>query len=263
MFANSAKQKRIRGLSIIEQHELKEEPWFQIGVPREISLEVLRRKEPGDFLVRESSTKPGCFALSLRAPPPAPKVVHYLILRTPRGFKIKVICAFRCVNYYYYSHMCVCELTRWTHKKTIYFIFLPFFYGLTRFGLVFFSHSWHSLRDIVSWTLSRDALRNLPHWKRSSHIIRWCLNNYRSHYHYPDRSICWRSVAISMITTRTSRLTNSIKWWFSNIRLSFRWIIVIRRNNRCGWCYWTTTATDSDLHSIGYEWNWNPYQIRN
>lgn len=91
MFANSAKQKRIRGLSIIEQHELKEEPWFQIGVPREISLEVLRRKQPGDFLVRESSTKPGCFALSLRAPPPAPKVVHYLILRTPRGFKIKVM----------------------------------------------------------------------------------------------------------------------------------------------------------------------------
>lgn len=78
MFAFSTKQKRIRGLSILEQTELKNEPWFQIGVPREISLEVLRRKNPGEFLVRESSTKPGCFALSLRAPPPAPKVVHYL-----------------------------------------------------------------------------------------------------------------------------------------------------------------------------------------
>lgn len=90
MFAFSTKQKRIRGLSILEQTELKDAPWFQIGVPREISLEVLRRKNPGEFLVRESSTKPGCFALSLRAPPPAPKVVHYLILRTPRGYKIKV-----------------------------------------------------------------------------------------------------------------------------------------------------------------------------
>lgn len=90
MFAFSTKQKRIRGLSIMEQTELKDTPWFQIGVPREISLEVLRRKNPGEFLVRESHTKPGCFALSLRAPPPAPKVVHYLILRTPRGYKIKV-----------------------------------------------------------------------------------------------------------------------------------------------------------------------------
>lgn len=84
------KQKRVRGISIIEQMELKDEPWFQIGVPRDISLEVLRRKCPGDFLVRESTTKPGCFALSLRAPPPAPKVVHYLILKTSRGYKIKV-----------------------------------------------------------------------------------------------------------------------------------------------------------------------------
>lgn len=90
MFPFSIKQKRIRGLSIIEQTELKDAPWFQIGVPREISLEVLRRKNPGEFMVRESTTKPGCFALSLRAPPPAPKVVHYLILKTSRGYKIKV-----------------------------------------------------------------------------------------------------------------------------------------------------------------------------
>lgn len=90
MFPFAIKQKRVRGLSIIEQAELKDEPWFQIGVPREISLEVLRRKSPGEFMVRESTTKPGCFALSLRAPPPAPKVVHYLILKTSRGFKIKV-----------------------------------------------------------------------------------------------------------------------------------------------------------------------------
>lgn len=82
--------KRIEGLSIVEQNELKGAAWFQAGIPREISLEVLSRQSPGAFLVRQSSTKPGCFALSLRVPPPAPKVAHYLILRTSRGYKIKV-----------------------------------------------------------------------------------------------------------------------------------------------------------------------------
>lgn len=77
-------------LSLKEQHELKGTPWFQAGIPREISLEVLSRQNPGAFLVRQSTTKPGCFALSLRVPPPAPKVAHYLILRTIRGYKIKV-----------------------------------------------------------------------------------------------------------------------------------------------------------------------------
>lgn len=70
--------------------DLKGAPWFQAGLPREISLEVLSRQSPGAFLVRQSSTKPGCFALSLRVPPPAPKVAHYLILKTQRGYKIKV-----------------------------------------------------------------------------------------------------------------------------------------------------------------------------
>lgn len=81
---------RCNALSSLEQHELKGAPWFQAGLPREISLEVLSRQSPGAFLVRQSSTKPGCFALSLRVPPPAPKVAHYLILKTPRGYKIKV-----------------------------------------------------------------------------------------------------------------------------------------------------------------------------
>jgi tensin len=76
-------------LSLAEQNELKGAPWFQAGLPREISLEILSRQNPGAFLVRLSESKMGCFALSLRVPPPAPKVAHYLILRTQRGFKIK------------------------------------------------------------------------------------------------------------------------------------------------------------------------------
>lgn len=88
-------QRRIEGLSLLEQNELKGAAWFQAGIPREISLEVLSRQNPGAFLVRQSSTKPGCFALSLRVPPPAPKVAHYLILRTSRGYKIKVSFTFK------------------------------------------------------------------------------------------------------------------------------------------------------------------------
>jgi tensin len=79
-------------LSITEQNDLKGAPWFQAGLPREISLEILSRQSPGAFLVRQSESKMGCFALSLRVPPPASaKVAHYLILRTQRGgYKIKV-----------------------------------------------------------------------------------------------------------------------------------------------------------------------------
>lgn len=77
-------------LSLTEQSDLKGAPWFQAGLPREISLEILSRQNPGAFLVRQSESKMGCFALSLRVPPPAPKVAHYLIMRTQRGFKIKV-----------------------------------------------------------------------------------------------------------------------------------------------------------------------------
>lgn len=39
--------KRIEGLSIVEQNELKGAAWFQAGIPREISLEVLSRQNPG------------------------------------------------------------------------------------------------------------------------------------------------------------------------------------------------------------------------
>nr|NP_001163352.1 EGFR adaptor protein, isoform B [Drosophila melanogaster]ABC86411.1 IP09352p [Drosophila melanogaster]ACZ94623.1 EGFR adaptor protein, isoform B [Drosophila melanogaster] len=80
---------RLDNLSLAEQQELKGAAWFQAGIPREISLEALSRQSPGAFLVRQSSTKPGCFALSLRVPPPSPRVAHYLILRTQRGYKIK------------------------------------------------------------------------------------------------------------------------------------------------------------------------------
>lgn len=64
---------------------------------REIALEVLEQEPVGSFMVRESTSKPGCFALSLRVPRDFHQsgIAHYLIMRTNRGYKIKVkICYF-------------------------------------------------------------------------------------------------------------------------------------------------------------------------
>lgn len=43
-------------------------------------------------MVRESTSKPGCYALSLRVPREFQPsgIAHYLIMRTIKGFKIKV-----------------------------------------------------------------------------------------------------------------------------------------------------------------------------
>ncbi|XP_017864426.1 PREDICTED: protein sprint isoform X1 [Drosophila arizonae] len=70
--------------------ELKAASWYQAGISRDIAVEVLQSKSPGAFLVRKSSSKPDCYALTLRVPsPPGPKVANYIILRSPRGYKIK------------------------------------------------------------------------------------------------------------------------------------------------------------------------------
>jgi tensin len=70
--------------------ELREASWFHTGLPRELSLEVLAQQTPGDFIVRKTNNKNGSYTLSLRVPGTSPKIAHYLIVRTPRGFKIKV-----------------------------------------------------------------------------------------------------------------------------------------------------------------------------
>ncbi|XP_013771956.1 uncharacterized protein LOC106457118 [Limulus polyphemus] len=74
-----------------EERGLREAAWFQAGIPREIVLEVIANEPVGSFLVRKSTSKPGCYALSLRVPltfqPTG--IAHYLILKTIRGYKIK------------------------------------------------------------------------------------------------------------------------------------------------------------------------------
>lgn len=58
---------------------------------RDISLDVLKREPEGSFIVRASNSKNG-LALSVRVPNDfhPEGIVHYLIIRAPKGFKIKV-----------------------------------------------------------------------------------------------------------------------------------------------------------------------------
>lgn len=83
---------RTDSLNNKEEGELRMAPWFQAGIPREIALEILGQEPVGAFMVRESTSKPGCFALSLRVPRnfQPTGIAHYLIVRTNKGYKIKV-----------------------------------------------------------------------------------------------------------------------------------------------------------------------------
>lgn len=73
------------------EEALREAPWFQAGIPREIALEVLERQPVGTFLVRCSSSAAGSFALSLRVPRHFhPRgIAHYLIQKHGDKYKIK------------------------------------------------------------------------------------------------------------------------------------------------------------------------------
>lgn len=75
-----------------EEVILRNASWFQPGIPREIALEVLAQEPLGSFLVRESTTRHGCFALTLRVPTShhSSGIAHYLVLKNSRGlFKLK------------------------------------------------------------------------------------------------------------------------------------------------------------------------------
>lgn len=83
---------RTDSLNNKEEGELRTAPWFQAGIPREIALEILAQEPVGAFMVRESTSKPGCYALSLRVPRSFQPtgIAHYLIVLTNKGYRIKV-----------------------------------------------------------------------------------------------------------------------------------------------------------------------------
>jgi len=181
---------RLDNLSLSEQQELKGAAWFQAGIPREISLEVLSRQSPGAFLVRQSSTKPGCFALSLRVPPPSPRVAHYLILRTQRGYKIKV------------------------SPSTLYIIFIIYYDGIYHFRA--------SPRSSVRWRRWSRTTR----WCRNCCPCRWPCHAHL----VPDRNDRRAPTQAEPETgERTSRCmarwTTFAKWW--PIWMCDRWALLI------------------------------------
>ncbi|XP_029651682.1 tensin-4-like isoform X1 [Octopus sinensis] len=77
--------------SHIEDEALRHASWYQAGIPREIALEILQQEEVGSFIVRDSTTHPGCYALSVKVPKyeNLSGISHYLILKTHRGVKLK------------------------------------------------------------------------------------------------------------------------------------------------------------------------------
>ncbi|KAL5252363.1 hypothetical protein ACHWQZ_G015212 [Mnemiopsis leidyi] len=72
--------------------ELKEQEWFQAGIPRHIALECLSMECEGAFIVRNSQTHKGCYALSLRGPGRGSSgTYHYLISQSVSGFYFQVV----------------------------------------------------------------------------------------------------------------------------------------------------------------------------
>ncbi|KAK2914833.1 hypothetical protein Q8A73_005427 [Channa argus] len=77
--------------------------WYKRGISRDQAIAVLRDKEPGSFLIRDSNSFQGAYGLALKVATPPPNanitgskgdpleqlVRHFLIETGPRGVKIK------------------------------------------------------------------------------------------------------------------------------------------------------------------------------
>lgn len=62
---------------IEDNDQLVASPWFQEGLSRDITSEILSERPEGSFVVRQSTSRPDCFALSVRVP--SGSIAHYLI----------------------------------------------------------------------------------------------------------------------------------------------------------------------------------------
>ena len=66
--------------------------WYQPGLPRDLAVKLLADSPVGSFVVRNSRTQgSGCLAMSVRVPRSynSAGILHYLILVTEAGFRIK------------------------------------------------------------------------------------------------------------------------------------------------------------------------------
>lgn len=55
---------------------------------RQVVMELLSQQPPGSFMVRDSSSNPGCHALSVKSPDG--QIIHYLLVRDAHGYFIQV-----------------------------------------------------------------------------------------------------------------------------------------------------------------------------
>ena len=62
-------------------------PLFLLSLLRDVALEMLSQQDIGSFLVRDSTTHPGCYALSVKVPKYDNPlgISHYLITRTSQN----------------------------------------------------------------------------------------------------------------------------------------------------------------------------------
>ncbi|XP_041480625.1 uncharacterized protein LOC121428104 isoform X3 [Lytechinus variegatus] len=62
-------------------------PWFKAGIPKEIAFEILHQQEKGAFIVRESKSHPGSYALSMKVDTNfnESSLANYLLVRTKNG----------------------------------------------------------------------------------------------------------------------------------------------------------------------------------
>jgi len=71
---------------IEDNDQLLASPWFQEGLSRDITSEILSERPEGSFVVRQSTSRPDCLALSVRVPSTSIEsshtsgsIAHYLI----------------------------------------------------------------------------------------------------------------------------------------------------------------------------------------
>ncbi|XP_020626220.1 uncharacterized protein LOC110063565 isoform X2 [Orbicella faveolata] len=62
-FAGSSKHE-----AVSKRNSHEDENWYMAGIPREFVTEMLEKSEEGSFFVRDSQSKPGCYALTMRVP---------------------------------------------------------------------------------------------------------------------------------------------------------------------------------------------------
>jgi len=73
----------------IEAEDLSAASWYHSGIVGNFSVEILEHQNPGSFIIHKASSKSGNFILSLRVPSQSTKVVHHLIVRSKRGYRLK------------------------------------------------------------------------------------------------------------------------------------------------------------------------------